>query len=86
MARAYITEKQVGSEFCFFAVAHAARMINQVPGRLGQKLTTPFELVHNVKPDSRTWFELFSIGYFQYQSDHNSRSKMEDQSLEGIAV
>ena len=67
MARAYITEKQVGREFWFFALLHSAHMINQVPGRLGRQLTSPFELVHGVKPDSSTWFELFSIGY----SDHN---------------
>jgi hypothetical protein len=59
MARAYVTEKQVGREYWFFAVAHATRMINQVPGRLGRKLTSPLELVHGHKPDSRTWFELF---------------------------
>ena len=46
MARAYITEKQVGREFWFYALQHASLMINQVPGRLGLKLTTPFELVH----------------------------------------
>ncbi|KAL7523063.1 hypothetical protein ACHAWF_000973, partial [Thalassiosira exigua] len=60
MARAYITEKQVGREFWYYAILHAVLMINQVPGRLGRKLTSPFELVHGVKPDSRTWFELFS--------------------------
>ncbi|KAL7525050.1 hypothetical protein ACHAWF_001186 [Thalassiosira exigua] len=60
MARAYVTEKQVGREYWFFAVAHSANIINQVPGRLSKKLTTPFELVHGCKPDSKTWFELFS--------------------------
>jgi hypothetical protein len=68
MARAYITEKQVGREFWYFSIKHAAQMLNQVPGRLGRKLTTPFELVYNRKPDSRTWFELFSIGYFPVEN------------------
>ena len=44
-------------------------MLNQVPGRLGLKLTTPFELVHNSKPDYKTWFELFSIGYSNHDTD-----------------
>ena len=61
MARAYITENQVGIEFWYFVVCHAAMMINQVLGRLGLKISTPFELVHSAKPDSKTWFELFSI-------------------------
>ena len=87
MARAYITEKQVGREFWFYAISHGASMLNQIPGRLGQKLTTPFEMVHNTKPDSKTWFELFSVGYFNHSIDNDSsRSKMEDHSLDGIAV
>jgi hypothetical protein len=32
MARAYITEKQVGREFWFYALSHATSTINQVPG------------------------------------------------------
>ena len=62
-------------------------MINQVPGRLGHKLTTPFELIHGQKSDSKTWFELFSVGYFKQEKDNREvRSNTEDQSLDGIAV
>jgi hypothetical protein len=62
-------------------------MINQVPGRLNRKFTTPFELVHNETPNPATWFQLFSIGYFGRDKDStSSRSKSEDQSLDGIAV
>ena len=87
MGRAYITEKQVGREYWYFAIVHAAIMLNQVPGRLNRKLTTPFELVHGCKPDSKTWFELFSIGYFKRETDNStSRSNTEDQALDGIAV
>eukprot|EP00956_Cyclotella_meneghiniana_P032302 scaffold88129_cov23-Cyclotella_meneghiniana.AAC.1 len=87
MARAYITEKQVSREFWFFAVRHAVIMINQVPGRLGRRLTTPFELVHGTKPDSSTWFELFSIGYFDHKTEgSSSKSNTEAQTLAGIAV
>jgi len=42
MARVYVAEKQVGREYWYFAIVHAANVINQVPGRLGCKLTTPF--------------------------------------------
>eukprot|EP00956_Cyclotella_meneghiniana_P015762 scaffold24459_cov75-Cyclotella_meneghiniana.AAC.3 len=62
-------------------------MINQVPGRLGRKLTSPFELVHGVKPDSATWFELFSVGYFPHSSDDGeTKSKSQANTLDGIAV
>ena len=87
MARAYITEKQVGRECWYFALVHSASMINQIPGRLGRNLTTPFEAVHNKKLDSKTWFELFSVGYFDHTTDSaEKRSKTEDQTLDGIAV
>ena len=87
MAQAFITEKQVGQEFKYFAVRHAAMMLNQVPGRLGLKLTTPFELVHNSKPNSKTWFELFSIGYYNHDTDNSeSRSKLQAHTLDGITV
>ena len=68
MALAFITKNQVGRDFWYFAVKHAEIILNQVPGRLGLKLATPFELVHNYKPNSKTWFELFSVGYFNHDT------------------
>ena len=62
-------------------------MLNQVPGRLGLKLTTPFELVHNSKPDSKTWFELFSIRYFNHDTDYAEIcSKLQSHTLDGNLV
>ena len=62
-------------------------MMNQVPGRLGLKLTTPFELVHKSKPDSKTWFEIFFIGYFKHDTDTTkSCSKLQAHTLDDIAV
>ena len=62
-------------------------MLNQVPGQLGLKLTTPFQLVHNSKPESKTWFEISSIGYFNHDTDKSkSRSKLQAHTLYGIAV
>ena len=62
-------------------------MLNQVPGRLGLKLSTPFELVHNSKPDSKTWFELFSIRYFNHDTDYAEiRSKLQSHTLDGNLV
>ena len=62
-------------------------MFNQVPGRLGLKITTAFEIVHNAKPDSKKWFKLFSIGYFNHDTDNaESRSKLKAHILDGIKV
>ena len=62
-------------------------MLNQVPGRLGLKLTISFELVHNSKHDYKTWYELFSIGYLNHDTDNaESGSKLQANTLYGIAV
>jgi hypothetical protein len=87
MARAYITEMQVSREFWYFAIRHSTIMLNQIPGCLGRRLTTPFKLVHDAKPDSSTWFEVFSVGYFDHPVENNAtKSKLEVQTLAGIAV
>ena len=60
---------------------------NQVPGRLWLTLTTPFELVHKSKPNSNTWFELFSIIYINHDKDNaKSRSKLQAHTLYDISV
>jgi hypothetical protein len=87
MARSYITEKQVGREYWYWAIKRASEMLNQVPGRMGRKLTSPFELVYGVKPDARTWFELFSVGFFPVESKAGeAASASQAQTLDGIAV
>jgi hypothetical protein len=87
MARSYITEKQVGREFWFFAIKHAALMLNQVPGWLGRKLTSPFELVYVQKPNAKTWFELFSVGYFPVEKKSGEAASVtQSQTMDGIAV
>eukprot|EP00804_Cyclotella_cryptica_P026709 CCRYP_007942-RA/>CCRYP_007942-RA protein AED:0.35 eAED:0.34 QI:0/0/0/0.66/0.5/0.33/3/0/1904 len=87
MARAYLTEKQMNCEFWFYAVKHATRMMNYIPGRMGRRLASPFELVHGTKPDSTTWFELFSVGFFKTESSSDGKhSKTQSMSLAGIAV
>ena len=62
-------------------------ILNQVPGRLWLKLKTPFELVHNTKPNSKTWFDLLSNGYSDNIIDNTeSQSKLQAHTLDDIAV
>jgi hypothetical protein len=73
--------------FWFYAIRHAAQMMNYAPGRLKNCLTTPFELVHNKKPDGRIFFDLFSTGYFNKQRDGPTlRTTTQAHTLQGIAV
>ena len=82
MARAYLTEKQMPKDYWFHAIHHAARMHNQIPAAFNGKLTTPFELVHRVAPDSRTWFPLFSIVYFYKETDTDKDREMSKKWVE----
>ena len=87
MARSYLVEKQMSRDYWFFAVQHAARMHNMIPGRVNGRLTTPFELVHRCPPDTRTWFPIFSMVYFYKDSDADkSRSSFQSNAMQGIAV
>ncbi len=87
MARSYLMDKQMPWCYWFQAIQHAARMMNCIPGKVNDALTTPFELIHHSPPDSRLWFPLFSIGYFHHTRDGSvSRSGFQAQTMEGIAV
>jgi hypothetical protein len=61
MAWAYLTEKQMPRSYWFFAITHAARMMNAIPGKVDGGLASPFLLVHGVGHDKRTWIPLFSL-------------------------
>ena len=62
-------------------------MMNYVPVILVLKLNTPFEFVQNATPYSKTWFELYSIGYFNHHINNTaSRYKLQAHTLDGLAV
>ena len=87
MARAYLTEKQMPRSYWFFAITHAARMMNAIPGKVNDGLASPFLLVHGVGHDERTWIPLFSLCYFHHTKDGDqSRSKHQAHTMDGIIV
>jgi len=87
MARSYLTEKQMPRAYWLSAIQHSARMMNCIPGKINDELTTPFELIHHSPPDSRLWFPLFSVGYFHHTRDGSvERSSFQAQTMEGIAI
>jgi hypothetical protein len=42
VARAYLIEKQMPRAFWFYAIIHAARMMNAIPGKIHGHLASPF--------------------------------------------
>jgi hypothetical protein len=69
MACAYLTEKQMLCTFWFYAITHAARMMNVIPGKLHSHLASPFLLVHGGGHKKHTWVPLFSLCYFHHEKD-----------------
>jgi hypothetical protein len=87
MARAYLTEKQMPRSYGFFAITHAASMMNAIPGKVDGGLASPFLLVHGVGHDERTWIPLFSLCYFHHTKDGDlSRLKHQAQTMDSIIV
>ena len=82
-----MTEKQMPRDYWFQAIQQSGQMTNQIPAKVNGKLTTPFELVHHVAPDTRTWFPLLSIAYFYKDSDNDKdRTTFQSKAMIGIAV
>ena len=66
---------------------HAVQVMNCLPCKVNGELTSPFELVHGVKPDYRVLFCLFSTVYFKHDSDASCNcDDVETQSLQSIAI
>ena len=87
MARAYLTERQMPRAFWFYAVAHAARMMNAIPISYQGQLASPFLLVHGVGHDERTWVPLFSLCFFHHERDGEfSRSHHQAHTMDGIVI
>ena len=87
MARAYLTEKQMPRVFWFYAIVHAARMMNAIPGKIHGRLASPFLLVHGVGHDERTWVPLFSLCYFHHEKDGDlKRSEYQAHTMDGIII
>jgi hypothetical protein len=87
MARAYLTKKQMPRAFWFYAITHAARMMNAIHGKHSGLLASPFHLVHGVGHDKRTWIPIFSLCYFHHDHDGDlQRSEHQAHTMNGIVI
>jgi hypothetical protein len=87
MARAYLTEKQMPLTFWFYAGAHAAHMMNAIPGKIHGLLVSPILLVHGIGHNKRTWVPIFSLCYFHHKKDGEQKCfKNLAHTMDGIIV
>jgi hypothetical protein len=87
MACSYLTEKQIPRTFLFYAMTHAAQMMDAIPGKLYGRLASPFLLVHGIGHDERTWVPLFSLCYFHNEKDrYQWQLHNQAHTLDGIII
>ncbi len=58
MDHPYLTENQMPCTYWFFAITHAACMMNAIPGKIHGHLASPFLLVHGIGHTKCTWILL----------------------------
>ncbi len=87
MARTYITKKQMPRTFWFYAITHAARMMNAIPGKHSGKLASSFLLVQGIGHNERTLVPIFSLAFFHHKEDSDvQRSKHQAHTMDGIII
>ena len=87
MARGWLNSALLPSQFWFYAIKRAVEVSNYLPIKSSGIITTPFELVHHVKPDIRTLIPMFSIAYIDKPLDNtSSRQSFHSQSLRVIVI
>ena len=86
IARNYLVEHLLPSEFWFFAILYAVQVSNYIPIKTNKnKLTTPFYEAYKKHPDYRKLIPLFSAAYVKiYKSGEGNT--LETQTMKAILV
>ena len=73
--------------FWFYAIMHAVRMMNAIPGKYKDHLASPFLLVQGVGHNERTWIPLFLLCYFHHMKDGNdTHLKHMAHTMDGVVI
>ena len=87
MSRAWLATHLLPSKFWWWALKRAVETSNYVPIKIDTHITTPFYLVHHVKPDLRNLLPLFSVSYLtRYRDGNKKRQNMHSQTIRAILV
>ncbi len=87
MGHAYLTGKKMPQFYWFYAITHAACMMNAIPGKIHGRLASPFLLAHGIGHDEQTWIPLFSLCFFHHDKDGPAkRLKHQAHTMDGIVI
>jgi hypothetical protein len=74
-------------QFWFFALHHAAQVLNYCPCKKNDTLTSSFALINQRHPDFRVIFHLFSVGFFRHMTyGPCAHTQFESHTQTGIAI
>ena len=87
MARNWMTSARLPAKYWYFAVKRACEVMNILPIKRFDQITTPFEAVYDKKVDYRVLFPLFSVAYIKQDTANEGEGrKWKDRSLKCIVV
>ena len=82
MARSYVTQYKMSHEYWWWALRHAAQVMNIFPCSVDVTKTSPLELGFGVRPDYCILVPLFAVTYFRHLKDGNRpRDSMESRTM-----
>ena len=81
-----MTSSQLPAKYWFFGVKRACEVLNMMPIKRFDQITTPFEVVYKKKVDYRTLFPMFSTAYIKQERESGPGSKWKGRSLKCICV
>lgn len=64
MARNWLVSNLLPTSF-FFSLQYAVQVHNYIPTKSNNICTTPFQQHHNIKPEYRNLYAIFSISYIK---------------------
>jgi dUTP pyrophosphatase len=86
MTRNWMASSQLPAKYWFFGVKRACEVLNLMPIKRHDKITTPFEVVYKKKANYRSLFPMFSTAYIKQVQEDGPGHKWKSRSLKCICV
>ena len=86
MTRNWLTSARLPAKYWYFGVKRACEVLNMMPIKRHDTITTPHEVVHNSKVNYRALFPMFTTAYIKQVRDEGTGSKWKSRALKCICV
>ena len=86
MTRNWLTSAQLPAKYWYFGIKRACEVLNMMPIKRFNKVTTPYESVHGKKPDLRNLFPMFATAFIKRPNEGGEGAKWKNKALKTILV